>query len=133
MCGKGSNKQLCKCQGPKMERFIQPCMLLLLYEKPVHGYHLMESLKEFGFEDGADPGLVYRNLRKMEKEGWVESKWETESAGPAKRLYRVTTRGEAAMHGWSLHIKNNIVRLGYFLERYNQSFGEKSFEGQDNQ
>ncbi|MFA6670670.1 MAG: helix-turn-helix transcriptional regulator [Bacillota bacterium] len=123
MCGGGQNKHQCGCQGPRMERFIRPCMLLLLYEKPAHGYELMESLKEFGFEDGADPGLVYRNLRKMEKEGWVESEWETGGAGPAKRLYRVTEEGIELIHEWSQHIRGNIEKLSYFLERYHNSIG----------
>lgn len=124
MCDHGKKKHPCECQGARVERFIQPCMLLLLYEKPAHGYELMESLKDFGFKDGADPGLVYRNLRKMEEEGWVESEWETEGAGPAKRLYKVTSEGIDLIHSWSLHIRDNIERLRYFLERYHQSFGK---------
>lgn len=124
MCGQGRQKHGCGCQGPRMERFIQPCMLLLLHEKPAHGYGLMESLKEFGFEDGADPGLVYRNLRKMEEEGLVESEWETEGAGPAKRLYKVTARGVELLHQRALHIEYNIKRLEFFRDRYHQSFGK---------
>jgi len=130
MCSHGKRKHACKCHGPRMERFIQPCMLLLLYEKPAHGYQLMESLKEFGFEDGADPGLVYRNLRKMEEEGSVESEWETEGAGPAKRLYRVRPEGIDLIHSWSSHIQDNIERLGYFLDRYRQSFDKTRPGGQ---
>ena len=125
MCGCGKNKNKCECQSPRMERFIQPCMLLLLYENPAHGYQLMESLKEFGFEDGADPGLVYRNLRKMEQEGIVKSEWNTEGAGPARRLYRVTPVGTDLVHRFSIHVQSSIERLEYFLERYHRSFGEK--------
>ena len=124
MCGCGNKGHTCECQGPRMERFIQPCMLLLLHEKPAHGYELMERLKEFGFEDGADPGLVYRNLRRMEEEGWIKSEWETEGAGPAKRLYKVTAEGIGLIHDWSLHIESSIQRLRYFQERYRQSFGK---------
>jgi PadR family transcriptional regulator PadR len=126
MCCQGKQKHGCGCQGPRMERFIQPCMLLLLHEKPAHGYELMDRLKEFGFEDGADPGLVYRNLRRMEEEGWIKSEWETEGAGPAKRLYKVTAEGISLIHDWSLHIESSIQRLRYFQERYRQSFGKDS-------
>jgi len=111
-----------------MERFIQPCMLLLLHEKPTHGYELMESLKEFGFEDGADPGLVYRNLRRMEEEGLVESEWETGGTGPAKRLYKVTARGVELLHQRALHIEDNIKRLEFFRDRYHQIFGNTDEE-----
>lgn len=108
-----------------MERFIQPCMLLLLYEKPAHGYELMETLKQFGFGEGADPGLVYRNLRKLEEEGSVESEWETEGAGPAKRLYKVTPGGIKQIHVWSSHIRDNMKKLKHFLDRYEQSFNQE--------
>ncbi len=125
MCGHGRGKHFCKCQGPRMERFIQPCMLLLLYEKPAHGYELMETLKQFGFGEGADPGLVYRNLRKLEEEGSVESEWETEGAGPAKRLYKVTPGGIKQIHVWSSHIRDNMKKLKHFLDRYEQSFNQE--------
>lgn len=123
MYGQDNSNHQCHCQGTRMERFIQPCLLLLLHEKPTHGYELMESLKEFGFEDGGDPGLVYRNLRRMEEEGFVISEWETEGTGPAKRLYSVTDTGIDLIHSWSAHIQNNINRLQYFLQRYRSSLG----------
>lgn len=123
MCYHKDSKHLCGCQGARMERFIQPCMLLLLYQESTHGYELMERLKEFGFEDGADPGMVYRNLRKMEEEGLVESHWKTEGTGPAKRLYRITKEGVDMIHWWASKIKTNIKRLQYFLEKYEENFG----------
>ncbi|MDI3533831.1 MAG: PadR family transcriptional regulator, regulatory protein PadR [Thermosediminibacterales bacterium] len=123
MCN--SHKHECECHSGQMRRFIQPCMLLLLYEKPTHGYELMEKLRDFGFENGnPDPGAVYRNLRKMEEEGLVESKWETEGTGPAKRLYSVTPEGLDILHSWSVNIRNNIKRLEYFLERYEKNFND---------
>jgi poly-beta-hydroxybutyrate-responsive repressor len=108
-----------------MERFIQPCLLLLVYEKPSYGYELMEKLSEFGFQECIDPGAVYRNLRKMEEDGWIKSKWDTEGSGPAKRLYTVTGEGEEAIHAWAGHMKRQIKRLEYFLERYKKSFQGK--------
>jgi len=118
-------EQGCHCLGFKMERFIQPCLLLLLYEKPSHGYELMEKLSGFGFQECIDPGIVYRNLRKMEEEGWIKSKWETEGSGPAKRLYIVTEEGKEAIHTWAEHIKRQIKRLEYFLRKYGDIFHDK--------
>jgi len=128
VCNHSGKDHVCECHGPRMRQFIQPCMLLLLYEKPAHGYELMDSLKEFGFEDGADSGLVYRNLRKMEQQGWIISEWETEGAGPAKRLYKVTDNGIDIIHNWSMLIGNNIERLRYFQQRYQKSFGDGQSE-----
>lgn len=113
----------CQCPGFKMGRFIQPCILLLLHEKSSHGYELMERLGEFGFHDNLlDPGGLYRNLRKMEDEGWVNSEWQTEGSGPAKRLYLITREGEESLHGWAVHIRNQMKRLQTFLEQYEKIY-----------
>lgn len=106
-----------------MEKFIQPCMLLLLYERPAHGYELMERLQRFGFSGYIDPGVVYRNLRKMEEEGWVKSEWESGESGPARRRYALTPEGEEAIHGWAVHVRYQMERLKGFLDKYEKIFG----------
>lgn len=113
------------CHGGRMERFIQPCILLLLREKAAHGYDLMSRLSEFGFGSSADPGLVYRNLRKMEEDGLVRSSWDTDGPGPAKRLYEVTADGEEFIHGWAATIRNHLTTLQLFLEKYDKQFGKE--------
>jgi PadR family transcriptional regulator PadR len=111
------------CPGFKMHRFVQPCMLLLLFEKPSHGYELMEKLSSFAFDDeNPDSAMVYRNLRRMEEESWIKSQWQTEEGGPAKRLYTITKEGEEALHGWASHVKKQLKRLELFLEKYERYF-----------
>lgn len=106
-----------------MDRFVQPCLLLLLHEKPAHGYELMERLAEFCFKDNMpDPGMIYRNLRRMEEDGWIKSEWDTTGPGPAKRLYFVTAEGEEAIHGWAAHVRDQMKRLGAFIEKYERAF-----------
>ncbi len=115
--------------GPRMERFIQPCLLLLLHKKKTHGYELMENLASFGFERDIDPGMVYRNLRKLEEDGALSSSWETGGSGPARRVYTLTSRGEEIIHEWAKHIQNKIKRLESFLDSYNNFFREGSENG----
>jgi len=102
----------------KYRKLIEPCLLLLLHEKPSHGYDLIDRLLEFGFEEEApDPGTVYRNLRRMEEEGLVKSSWITEGPGPAKRLYEVTPRSVEVLAQWADEVEKNIQRLESFLQR----------------
>ncbi len=115
----------CIC-GPRMESFIQPCLLLLLFEKEAHGYELLDSIKEFGFDKDLDPGMVYRNLRKLEKDQAVTSVWDTGNPGPARRIYNITSRGRDTIHHWHSHIIGKIKRLHYFIKRYNANFNEGS-------
>ncbi|MGE5541989.1 MAG: helix-turn-helix transcriptional regulator [Bacillota bacterium] len=106
-----------------MERFIQPCLLLLLYEKPSHGYELLERLNDYGFEYSLpDTGAVYRNLRNMEDDGLVSSDWDVDQPGPARRLYSLTPRGVGAIHTWAAHARGRVEVLERFLDRYEQLF-----------
>jgi len=116
--------QGCIC-GPRMERLLEPCLLLLLHEKEAHGYELLDSLSEFGFDKNIDPGMVYRNLRKLEKEKAVTSSWDTDNPGPARRIYNLAPQGRQRIHQWSEHILQKINRLQYFIERYNTNFNQK--------
>ncbi|MEW6229816.1 MAG: helix-turn-helix transcriptional regulator [Bacillota bacterium] len=115
----GPRQYRCDCEGSRVERFIEPCLLLLLLEKPAHGYDLMERLRGFGFDgENQDPGMVYRNLRRLERQGMVESEWDTSGTGPAKRLYEVTPEGRELLMAWAAVIRQNTATLARFLERY---------------
>ena len=49
----------------RVERFAEPAVLLLLRERPVHGYELLEQLPELTGER-MDMGNLYRFLRLLE-------------------------------------------------------------------
>ncbi len=107
------------CRVGRMERFLEPCLLLLLRQEPSHGYDLLQKLNDFGFEpESQDPGHIYRHLRRLEREGMVTSHWETGKAGPAKRLYKVTTEGNELLSAWTTTIRGNIGILERFLQKY---------------
>lgn len=113
----------CSCPGGRLSRFIQPCLLLLLLDKPSYGYELIEGVSEFGFLDGPpDPGAVYRNLRRMERDGLVTSKWKTAGSGPAKRYYELTSDGEELLHAWASRVSKRKAAFEKFLKRYKRHF-----------
>jgi poly-beta-hydroxybutyrate-responsive repressor len=113
---KNSNRN---CPDGKIERFIEPCLLLLVAENPSHGYELMENLVQFSFDPRCqDPGQVYRTLRRMEKEGLVQSVWETGQAGPARRRYEITGDGTDVLHAWMQTLENRIRMVQKLLNKY---------------
>ena len=75
-----------------IERFVEPSILLLLSQNPSHGYGLVEDLEKRCGEK-VDIGNLYRTLRRMEKNGWVTSDWDTNDAGPDRRTYAVSSEG----------------------------------------
>lgn len=60
---------------------------------------MIQRLGAFGAE-ATNPGTLYRTLRRLEREGWCASKWETPAGGPACRRYSVTAAGEAYFDLW---------------------------------
>jgi poly-beta-hydroxybutyrate-responsive repressor len=114
-----SNPAVCGCSEQRVPRQLQPLILLILKGKDSYGYELIEKISEFRFHDSPpDVGAVYRNLRSMEKEGWVKSKWDTKGSGPAKRIYRITSQGEEILHGWAITLRKRREALDQFLNLY---------------
>lgn len=71
-------------------------LLEALLERPRderHGFTLIEAT-------GLRSGTIYPLLIRLEKLGWLESRWEgSERSGPRRRLYRLTAEGEPAARG----------------------------------
>jgi len=116
----------CECPSGKMTRFVEPCLLYFLSQRPSYGYELMDQLDEFGFQKSKpDPAMVYRTLRSLEQEKCVTSKWDTKSAGPAKRNYELTPKGLALLHAWADGIDLRKQALEKFLKLYKERFKGK--------
>lgn len=105
------------------EKSIQPCLLLLLHKEPSYGYSLLEELSKLGIS--TDASMIYRNLRRMEKDGLVKSHWDTKGSGPAKRNYTITADGEDPLDSWVVTIKRNKRILEHFLKVYRKRFKER--------
>ncbi|MCL4201694.1 MAG: helix-turn-helix transcriptional regulator [Pirellulaceae bacterium] len=92
----------CPCAGRTLDKLIQPAILVVLAEGPLHGYGLTERLGELAMSDGQkpDPSGVYRALRGLETRGMVASSWVLSDTGPAKRSYALTPTGEECLRQW---------------------------------
>lgn len=102
----------------RVERFTEPALLLLLRERPAHGYDLLERLPELTGEQRVEMGNLYRLLRGLEDEGLVSSAWDASSPGPAKRRYELTPAGERLLEHWVEALRRARDRTGLFVERY---------------
>ena len=104
----------------RVERFTEPALLLLLREKPAHGYDLLERLPELTGEARAEMGNLYRLLRALEEEGVVSSEWDGGSPGPAKRRYALTEHGLRLLDHWVEALRRSQERTQRFLDRYEE-------------
>lgn len=103
----------------RVERLVEPALLLLLHERPRHGYDLLESIPEV-IGDGAevDLGNLYRLLRGLEAEGLVSSQWNVDAPGPARRIYTLTPAGTRLLKAWATALRSTATVVATFLDRF---------------
>ena len=108
----------------RIERFVEPALLLLLRERPRHGYELIELAPDIAGVERVDVGNLYRQLRGLEAEGIVASVWSGDLPGPAKRTYTLTEAGDRVLDQWADAIARARDEMSTFLERYAAKGGE---------
>src|SRR5262245_56222760 len=108
----------------RVERFAEPALLLLLSERPTHGYELLDRLPALLGDERVDVGNLYRFLRALEEEGLVTSEWSADLPGPAKRTYALTPEGEALLESWTAAVGQLRTALDGFLTRTTSKGGE---------
>jgi len=111
--GQGKRRQL--------RRFLQPCLLLLILRGESHGYQLQTDLEAFGFNpERLDVSMVYRALREMEAEGWLDSRWEEAGDGPRRRMYSVTEAGMAQLKWFIEELRRTRNDLDRVITAYEE-------------
>ena len=109
-------------EGPRAaearpRNWLVPVILLSLRDWNSYGYELMERATAFGLE-AMNPGTLYRTLRQMEKDGIVESTWETSKGGPARRMYSITDAGKSYLDFWAKSLEQYQQTMEAFFRLY---------------
>ena len=102
----------------RIERFSEPALLLLLRERPAHGYELLEQLPELVDAERIDMGNLYRALRALEEDGVVRSEWREDLPRPTKRTYEVTVAGLRLLDLSAAALGGARARIDGFLARF---------------
>ncbi len=73
-------------------------ILSLVAEQPRHGYEIEQVIEERGMREWTEIGFssIYYLLKKLQREGMVESVLAEAERGPARRVYRITPAGRRA-------------------------------------
>jgi PadR family transcriptional regulator len=102
----------------RVERFLEPTLLLLLAETPAHGYELVDRVAELVPGERPELGGLYRVLRALEEDGLVVSEWDAAAPGPAKRRYELTPAGDELLRAWAKALKATQVVVDAFIQRF---------------
>jgi len=109
-------------------RFVEPVVLLLLKKKGhSYGYDLSGDLQEHALTDAEiERGALYRTLRQLETNGNVASDWETDKGGPARRVYRLTAKGEEHLKEWATVLEHVSKSMARFVKNARKSLEAQS-------
>jgi PadR family transcriptional regulator PadR len=102
----------------RVERFLEPTLLLLLFEQPAHGYELVDRVAEIVPGERPELGGLYRVLRALEEDGLVKSEWDAAAPGTAKRRDELTSAGRELLRAWAKALKQTQVVVDAFIERF---------------
>lgn len=72
------------------------CVLAMLSRDESYGYQLAQSLDEAGF-GAIQGGTLYPVLLRLQRTGCVTTRWQEGEGGPARKYYRITDAGRAAL------------------------------------
>jgi len=117
-CIRHGRSHPCTCAMGNIYRFIEPVLLLILKEKGhSYGYELSENLVDHALTDTPiERAALYRTLRTLECNGYVTSSWNTENAGPARRVYSLTKAGQVHLREWA----EIMGRLGQAMRSFSK-------------
>jgi PadR family transcriptional regulator PadR len=76
----------------EMNRGFLQILVLSLLEKEMYGYSMVRTIQDLGY--GVEENTLYPLLRRLEKNGWVRSKWDVSEDRPRK-FYAITDEGRA--------------------------------------
>ena len=97
-------------------------LLLLLRLEPTHGYALHTNLRARGLD--AEPGVVYRTLRRLETQGLIASSWTEAPRGPRRRVYSLTDSGHKELDSVASLLARTRNAQGAFLQAYRKGDGD---------
>ena len=105
-CHPKTEEELAECAmlGKSLNRLSQPTILTILAQnnEPMHGYVIVQKAAETPMFGGRKPDAtgIYRQLKRMEEIGVVESYWDIPDQGSAKRMFKMTEYGKECLRRW---------------------------------
>ena len=95
-------------------------ILLFLAKEDFYGASLLNTIQRDLALDSMDSPVIYRTLRDLEAEGSVESYWETNITGPARKWYKITSKGLDKLENLKEDIEMRRKVFDNFIEIYNK-------------
>ncbi len=107
--------------APRQSRHLPAFLLLSLTEGPLHGHAIRAALAERFPGYTADAGATYRALQALEEAGDLSFQWDTDSRGPARKVYTLTAQGWDQLEAWRADMEGRVAILQSFLDHLHRA------------
>ena len=108
----------CPCVGATLDKLVQPAILAILAEGPLHGYELAKTIGEIPhfLDEAPDVSGIYRMLKTLEARGIVTSDWDISQGSRPKRLFTITDQGLQCLSLWCDTLRTYHKTIGSLLK-----------------
>ena len=111
-------------QTQLLKGILEGCVLLIISEKEVYGYELVQLLKKYGFKQMV-AGTVYPLLQKLEKQNYLSSVMKPSSEGPDRKYYKLTLEGNEYCREFIDQWKNITSNVDNLISLKGEKFYEQ--------
>jgi PadR family transcriptional regulator, regulatory protein PadR len=101
-----------------LKGILDGCLLSIIKEGEIYGYELAAKLESYGFHSFSE-GTIYPLLLRMQKEGLVSTTLRKSTAGPKRKYYSLTEKGEQELEQFiirwtqlSSSVNNVLIKRG---------------------
>ena len=103
--------------GTQLRRgVIELCILAIIERAPSYGYQIVTEMS--GAPQLASPeGTIYPLLRRLKRDGYVETTWQESDAGPPRQYYELTDRGRVSLAAMRTEWRALVEAMDGYLQR----------------
>jgi len=108
----------CPCVGATLDKMLQPAVLAVLTQGPVHGYELARRIADIPhfLDEPPDISGIYRMLKSLEVRGIVSSHWDISQSDRPKKVFAITDDGRQCLKYWKSTLHNYHKAINALLE-----------------
>ena len=93
-------------------------VLQTLSVQPLHGYGIAQQIEALSEEAlRVEQGSLYPALERLQKKGWITSKWGESPTGRRARYYTITAAGRRQLGAEISSFDNMLVAINRVLRR----------------
>jgi DNA-binding PadR family transcriptional regulator len=117
----------CPCTGKTLTKLVKPLVMTFLAQGQLHGYAIQRLLETKGsfFQGPPDLSGVYRSLKEMESQGYVESSWILNDKTTAKKCFTLTERGHGCLAMWKKTLVSYRAQIDELIQLMDQLYPDR--------